>query len=72
MATRCYRRGGENRDSGDSGEYRLAGVEAASKRSSKNLFKTALEKINKKYRRKKKAIFQNILILGAVEKNEIG
>ena len=35
-------------------EYTLTNIEAASKRGNKNLFKTALEKLSRKYRKHKK------------------
>ena len=38
----------------NSEEYTVTNIDAVKKRSNKNLFKTALEKLNKKYRKHKK------------------
>ena len=50
MSSSCYHIG-TNRLSD---EYQVTNIEAVNKRSNKNLFKTALEKLNKRYRNRKK------------------
>ena len=50
MSSACYHIG-TNRHSD---EYQVTNIDALNKRSNKNLFKTALEKLNKRYRNRKK------------------
>ena len=55
MSSACYRvdrsRLNDNRNSQ---EYQVTNIDAVKKRSNKNLFKTAIEKLNKKYKKHKK------------------
>ena len=51
MSSSCYHIG-TNRLSQD--EYQVTNIEVVNKRSNKNLFKTALEKLNKRYKKHKK------------------
>ena len=51
MSSSCYHIG-TNRLSQD--EYQVTNIDVVNKRSNKNLFKTALEKLNKRYKKHKK------------------
>ena len=50
MSSSCYHMG-TNRGSD---EYQVTNIDVVNKRSNKNLFKTALEKLNKRYKKHKK------------------
>ena len=50
MTSSCYHIG-NNRNSD---EYQVTNIDAVNKRSNKNLFKTAIEKLNRKYKKHKR------------------
>ena len=52
MTSTCYSRAGKGNRKSD--EYQVTNIDALNKRSNKNLFKTALEKLNRKYKKHKK------------------
>ena len=53
MSSSCYHLGDKTKNR-QSDEYTVTNIDAANKRGNKNLFKTALEKLNKKYKKHKK------------------